>query len=265
MKFVGLIFVLLPFKAFGFPYTLSEDQQASLKEHLPFGLPSDGALLFRKGYVVSHNNWLKIPNWAAYHVSSTTLRGTIQRENNFRGDEDLKEWQRAEPSDYKRSGYDQGHMAPAAAMKRSKGAMSESFLLSNMVPQIGAGFNRGIWRELEDKVRDWAVARGEGWVFVGPTFKDIDDNGTMEFRLIGKSRVAVPTHNFMILVTKDAGGALDAIAFLMPNAKAKNDQLPSFLTSIKEVERLTGLDFLEKLDDEEEDAIETKKAEGLWQ
>lgn len=247
-----------------FPYTLTEEQTASVHEHLPFGLPSTGELLFRQGYVVSHNNWLKIPNWSAYHVSSTTLHGTLGRSNDFRDDEDLKPWQRSEPADYKRSGYDQGHMAPAGAMKRGEGAMSESFLLSNMVPQVGVGFNRGIWRILEDKVRGWSVARGEGWVFVGPVFQEVDGTGMMKFKLIGKSRVGVPTHNFMILVTRDRQGALDVIAFMLPNAKAEVDQLASFIVSIHDIERLTGLDFMDKLPDEQEDELESRRPSGLW-
>lgn len=254
---------LLAVDASSFPHALTDAQEVELKEHLPFGLPSDGTLLFRRGYVVSHNNWLKIPNWTAYHVSSTTLEGTVKRENNFRADPELKPWQRAEPADYRRSGYDQGHMAPAAAMKRSTSAMSESFLLSNMAPQVGVGFNRGVWRILEDKVRDWAVARGDGYVFVGPVFKDID--GVMQFKLIGKSRVAVPTHCFMILVTKDQQGKLDAIAFMLPNAKGKEDDLVGYTVSIHEIERLTGLDFLDQLPDDQENELEAKRSEELWQ
>lgn len=250
--------------AAAFPYTLTEAQAASVHEHLPFGLPSTGELLFRQGYVVSHNSWLKIPNWAAYHVSSATLRGTLSRSNDFRDDEDLKPWQRSEPADYKRSGYDQGHMVPAGAMKRGATAMSESFLLSNMVPQVGLGFNRGIWRILEDKVRDWATTRGEGWVFVGPVFQEADGTGMMKFKLIGKSRVAVPSHNFMILVTRDRQSKLDAIAFMLPNAKAKNEQLASFLVSVHDIERVTGLDFIDQLPDDQEDELESKRAEKLW-
>lgn len=244
---------------------LTASQEAITKEHLPFGFPSTGELLFRKGYVVSHDNWLKIPRWSAYHISTTTVRGWSTRTDDFRADPELKPWQRAELADYARSGYARGHMAPSAAMRRDKQTNSESFLLSNMVPQIGPGFNSGIWAHLEDKVRDWALERGEGWVFVGPAFQETDSSGMMKFKLIGKSRVAVPSHNFMILVTRDAAETMDAIAFMMPNAKAKNDKLPSFITSIKEIERITGLDFLDSLPDEQEDELENKRPDALWQ
>lgn len=251
--------------AAAFPFELTAAEAASLREHLPFGLPSTGELLFRKGYVVSHDNWLKIPRWSAYHISSSTVRGWTTRTDDFRPDKELKSWQRAELADYARSGYARGHMAPSAAMRRDKQTNSESFLLSNMVPQIGPGFNSGIWAHLEDKVRDWALARGDGWVFVGPAFQETDNSGMIKFKLIGKSRVAVPTHNFMILVTRGGTGTMDAIAFMMPNAKAKNDKLPSFLTNIKEIERVTGLDFLDALPDEEEDELEARQPTTLWQ
>lgn len=245
-----------------FPYTLTDAQTASVHEHLPFGLPSTGELLFREGYVVSHNNWLKIPNWAAYHISSMTLSGDFERGNNFRADPELKPWQRSEPADYKKSGYDQGHMAPAAANKRSEEAMSESFLLSNMAPQVGIGFNRGIWKDLEDKVRGWALSRGEGWVFVGPAFEG--KNGIMQFKQIGEDHVAVPTHCFMILVTKGSDGKMDAIAFLLPNKKLAANQLASFIVSIHDIEKVTGLDFMDQLPDEQENELENRKTTSLW-
>lgn len=260
--FVAML--LMPGKTLAFPYELTSAQAASVHEHLPFGLPSTGELLFRQGYVVSHDNWLKIPKWSAYHIGTSTLKGYAGRTDDFRSDKELQTWQRSELGDYARTGYARGHMAPSAAIRRSKDANSESFLLSNMVPQIGPGFNSGIWAYLEDKVRDWAIKRGEGWVFVGPVFQEADGTGTIKFKLIGKSRVAVPTHNFMILVTRDPQGALDAIAFMLPNAKAKKEQLASFIVSIQDVERLTGLDFLDQLPDEQEDELEAKQAKELW-
>lgn len=262
---LSLLLGLLTSSASAASLALTETEQIIAQEHLPFGFPSAGELIFRKGYIVSHDNWLKIPRWSAYHISSTTVRGWSQRTDDFRADQELKPWQRAELADYARSGYARGHMAPSAAMRRDKQTNSESFLLSNMVPQIGPGFNSGIWAHLEDKVREWALARGEGWVFVGPAFQETDNSGMMKFKLIGKSRVAVPTHNFMILVTRDRAGAMDAIAFMMPNEKAKNDKLPSFLTSIKEIERVTGLDFLDVLPDDEEDDLEARQPTTLWQ
>lgn len=263
MKYIPLM-LLLASSARSFPAALTPAQKTSLDEHVPFGLPSNGELLFRTGYVLSHDNWLKIPRWSAYHVSSSTIRGPGVRRDNFHAEQDLQEWQRAVPSDYNRTGYDQGHMAPAAAMKRSQKAMDESFSMANMVPQPGIGFNRHIWAHLEDKVRNWALAKGEGWVFVGPAFLDADDDGDIEFKLIGKSRVAVPTHNFMALVTRAKGGEMDAIAFLLPNIKLKDDQLPTFIVDMKTIERATGLDFLAELPDDQEDELEAKKQVNLW-
>lgn len=260
---LGLIGVLVFFSLSANAFTAKE--QALLDKHCPFGLPSTGEILVRDGYVLSHNNWLKIPNWVAYRVSTATIRGTAERQNDFRSDPELKPWQRAEPADYKKSGYDQGHMAPAAAMKWSPHAMSESFLLSNMVPQVGVGFNRGTWRILEDKMRQWAVERGGGYVIVGPAFYDSDGDGYMKFRLIGKSKVAVPTHCFMILVTKDKDGKLETIAFLLPNQKLKDSELEQDIVSIHDIERLTGLDFLNRLPDDEQDAVESSRAVALWQ
>lgn len=255
-----LLFGLLVGNAFAF----TDKEQAFLDKHSPFGLPSTGEILVRDGYVLSHNNWLKIPNWVAYQVSTSSVRGLAERKNDFRADPELKPWQRAEPADYKKSGYDQGHMAPAAAMKWSARAMSESFLLSNMAPQVGVGFNRGAWRILEDKMRQWAVERGGGYVIVGPAFNG-DADGNMKFRLIGRSKVAVPTHCFMILVCKNKDKKLETIAFLLPNQKLKENELAQHIVSIHDIELLTGLDFLNKLPEEEQDELEGGREKELWQ
>jgi endonuclease G len=101
-------------------------------------------------------------------LTKKKMEGTLPRSNDFRADPDLPPGERAELQDYRGSGYDRGHMAPAASMKWDARAMSESFLLSNMAPQVGPGFNRGIWATLEDKVRQWTQERGELYVVAGP-------------------------------------------------------------------------------------------------
>jgi len=252
----------LPSASWAFPYTLTDVQTANVHEHLPFGLPSTGELLFRQGYVVSHNNWLKIPNWTAYHLTKEHVQGNIPRSNDFRPDLSLKTYQRAELVDYRGSGYDRGHIAPAADMRYSTTAVSESFFLSNMTPQVGEGFNQGIWKDIEEMVRDWAKERGEVWVVAGPAFEDTDR--VMSFKLLGPHHVAVPTHFFKIVLSKDAEGTLHVIAFLLPNQKLPTKDLPKFITTIRDIEEKTGLDFLNELNDGLEEELETKKAPNLY-
>jgi len=259
---VLLIVTAAPVLAEPPPDLADEPVAAAVREHLPFGFPGTAELRFRKGYVVSHNNWLKIPNWVAYRLTSEYLAGKTPRGSDFRTDDSFKPHQRAELEDYKASGYDRGHLAPAGDMKRTRQAMSESFYLSNMAPQVGAGFNRGIWEELEKKVRHWALRRREVWVFTGPAFRETQ--GEMRFLLIGPHRVAVPTHFFKILASRDDDASIDAIAFLIPNEPTPREKLREHLTTIDEIEEHTGLDFLDALPDDVENDLERKKAAALW-
>lgn len=88
-----------------------------------------------------------------YELSADELDGTASRSDDFRADSSIPFGYRAELDDYSGSGFDRGHMAPAGDMKRSRKVMSESFFLSNMSPQVGIGFNRHIWKNLEEAVR----------------------------------------------------------------------------------------------------------------
>ncbi len=232
------------------------DDLAGCEEHVKYGAPSQNpVLLCRLGYVLSHDSNYKVPEWVAYHLTREKMTGTHPRSDDFRADPDLNPGERAELKDYKGSGYDRGHMAPAAAMKWDARAMSESFFLSNMAPQVGIGFNRHIWRSLEGKVRKWTKENEELYVVTGPVFaSDIPE-------YIGDNNVAVPTHFYKVIFNPTR---CDVIAFILPNKKLKTKDLPNYITSVDEVENLTGLDFLSKLDDEVEDMIEARVQPGMW-
>jgi len=145
-------------------------------------------------------------------------------------------------------------MAPAGAMKWDVQAMSESFLLSNMAPQVGVGFNRGIWKSLEERIRKWTTKRGELYIVTGPIF-----NGN--HKTIGDNKVAVPTHFYKVIFDPIR---VEAIAFVMQNKKLRTGDLPTFITTVDEVESLTGLDFLSEIEDGVETVIEGTKQPRLW-
>jgi endonuclease G len=244
---VSLIFV--------FNVTYAESLE-ECEEHLKFGAPSlDPVLLCRLGYALSHDAYHKVPDWVAYHLTRDKIMGTYPRSNNFRPDPDLPQGERAELKDYRGSGYDRGHMAPAAAMKWDQQAMSESFLLSNMAPQIGIGFNRGIWRVLEKKVRDWTTQRGELYVVTGPIYV------WNEIETIGPDQVSVLGYFYKVIFDPVR---IEAIAFILPNQKLNSDDLPTFIVSVDQVEAETGLDFFSEIEDNVEDLVEAMVQVGLW-
>lgn len=228
-------------------------------EHILFGYPGhEKFILYRRGYVLGYNPEKKVADWVSYHFTDAYCVRNIGRTEDFRPDSDLPLGQRAELEDYKGSGYDRGHLAPAADMARDTQTMLESFLLSNMTPQVGVGFNRGIWKKLEEKVRNWVRQRKNIYVFTGPIF------ASSNYKTIGPNHVAVPTHFYKIVVCcTEAGENLDAIAFILPNQQNPDNKLPQFITSISEIEKLTGLDFMHELDDDTEVKLETRKAR-MW-
>ena len=158
------IFLLALFLLFGCSTAKSKAVKAKAQsvrtnygENILYGYPSNAcAILNRKGYTLCYNSARKVADWTSYHLTDTYLVDNVPRSNDFRPDPDLPEEQRAELSDYKGSGYDRGHLVPAEDMRRDQQTESETFLLSNMSPQVGKGFNQGIWKNLEAKVRNWA-------------------------------------------------------------------------------------------------------------
>lgn len=249
--------ILFAVIAFIFSFNIAfADPITDCQEYSKLGIPGNqGELLCRKGYLLAHSPEHKTPIWVIEHLTAEKAQGSIPRYNKFRPDPDLKEGERAELSDYKKSGYDRGHMAPAANMRWDQQAMIECFFLSNMVPQTGRGMNQGIWKNLEEHIRDWALDRAELYIFTGPIY----EGGIRE--TIGKNRVAVPTHLYKIVYDPNKA---EAIAFIMPNEKLDSKDMPKYIVTIRDVENKTSLDFLSNLDKQAQDVIETKKAEGLW-
>jgi len=229
---------------------------AGCEEYAKLGIPGkNGELLCRKGYLLAHDSANKTPIWVIEHLTAEKAKGTLPRYNKFQADPDLEEGERAELSDYKGSGYDKGHMAPSADMRWDQQAMEECFYLSNMVPQVGKGMNQGIWKNLEEDIRQWSIDREELYVFTGPIY----EGGTK--KTIGKNEVAVPTHIYKIVYDPIK---VEAIAFIMPNEKLNAKDMPNYIVTIREVEAKTGLNFLSKISKHKQDVIETEKAEGLW-
>ena len=217
------LMAFLIFAWVGNVYALTPAQESSEKEHLKHGYPSkEGVILYRRGYVLSYNTETKVANWAAYHLSDEYLNGAEERSDDFRADEEIPEGKRSELKDYERSGYDRGHLVPSADMKRSEEIQSESFLLTNMAPQIGIGFNRGIWKCLEEKVREDAEELGDIYVIVGPLYEQ------EEIKTIGDNKVRIPDRFFKI-VLKDDGSELEA--YDLPNEPHSCDELPLFKTA----------------------------------
>lgn len=192
------------------------------------------SFLCSETFALSFSHKTRTPLWVVERLLPENLAGPANRKySKFKADPRLLEKSQASLPDYRNSGYDRGHMAPAGDLKFSQTAMDQSFFLSNIAPQVGAGFNRGIWRQLEEKVRDWVRQRGELYVITGPVFYDYTP-------VIGPSGVVVPDAFFKIIYDPETE---EAFAFLVPNQVIKGANYFGFLTTVFAIEAETGLDL----------------------
>ena len=193
-------------------------------------------------------------SWVAYDLSRTeATRKASDRTDDFRQDPAVSTGS-ASLSDYRGSGYDRGHLAPAGDMTFSGRAMSESFYLSNMSPQEPS-FNRGIWRSLESLVRGWAIENGHLYVVTGGIFQTVKGK-------IGSNRVSVPGHYYKVILVNQPL-VQKAVAFILPNQKGSGP-LSRYVTTIDEVERRTGIDFFTALTDSVEEGLESAVDLSAW-
>ena len=218
---------------------------------LPSGMKN--VVCHYSGFTSYFNPETHIPNCVAYEIIESETTGDEPRKKSFEADHTIDGC--AESSDYRNSGYDRGHMAPAADMKWSKEAMEESFLMTNICPQVKS-LNSGIWHRLEQRVREWAARDSSIIVVCGPIFtpgKPVEQ--------IGEIGVTVPHRFFKALY---APGRNIGIAFIFDNDKVKGE-LRKYAVTIDSVERETGLDLFYNLPDDIENEVENQCNYKLWE
>lgn len=205
------------------------------------------------GYAVSYNELWRLPNWVGYELTREKTEGTVARAKHFVPDPQVL-GASAVTTDYSNSGYDRGHMAPAADMKWSTAAMKESFYLSNICPQLH-NLNAGDWKELEDKVREWARTDSAVVVVSGPIVGQKPER-------IGVNKVAVPEAFYKVILAPYTFPP-KAIGFIMPHQKS-NRPLRTYAVCVDSVEARTGIDFFPSLPDEIETKVESEARPGQW-
>lgn len=229
--------------------TSSKSESLNLQLEIPTATRQhDEIILKRLAYTVSYNNKMKNPNWVAWELTRKETTGVQERSNKFVPDPDLKE-PRAKSSDYTHTGYDRGHMAPAADMKWSRHAMEESFYMSNVCPQ-NQKLNRGDWNDLEDACRGWAKKYGTVYIACGPIYDHPNP------KRIGTNKIAVPDRFFKVVLIYNRKDPM-ALGFVFPNL-AHSQDLDKYQMTVDDIEHLTGYDFFSKLPDHIEDYIEAE-------
>ncbi|CAN5781371.1 hypothetical protein BH24ACI1_BH24ACI1_29030 [soil metagenome] len=244
------------------PITNTEDAQ---KTYLALGNPSSATgstsnaenyLMVNKAYALSYNNTKGTANWVAWRISENDF-GVAERQNNFRPDPNLpKTFTRITPTDYTGSGFDKGHLCPSADRSSSPEANSQTFYMTNMIPQT-PDLNRNVWNDFETYSRD-LVKKGKIDLYV--IAGCYGEKGKL------KKKITVPTNCWKVAVAVPQGADFSVInenthviAVDMPNAPnlGKTDWR-KFRTTVRAIEQRTNLNLLSNLPQNLQDALETR-------
>lgn len=221
---------------------------------LPAG--NSGEIIKHRHYALAYSEEHEQAEWVAYELTREQLsRPWVERTDDFRPDPKVPKAS-ASTRDYYGTGYSRGHLIPAADRAFSEKAMSETFYMSNISPQI-RNFNGGVWRELEENVRGWARKFRHLYIVTGPVLQV----GIRE--KIGGNQVSVPDTYYKVILDYTEP-EIKAVAFLIPNEKSTRP-LEDYAVPIDIVEELTGIDFFPRLlEGAEEDELESGYDISLW-
>lgn len=206
-----------------------------------------------QGFRVSFNKDNHTPNWVAWELLGTETDGPAQRINKFRTDWEVEGC--PSTADYKHSGYDRGHLCPAADQKWSVEAMEDCFYLTNIAPQDHS-LNSGAWNTLEGKERTWARRDSAIVIVAGPIYESHDT------QRIGDMGVRVPGAFFKAIAAPYANPPR-GIAFVYPNMSSPGN-MENYVMSISDLEQITGYDFFYALPDEIERQVESTTSFREW-
>jgi len=235
-----------------------------------------------KGFVLSHNNLTKTPDWVIERLTVSLVTGQNTRpEEEWRPEPDVPSQAQATDADYKGSGFDRGHQAPSADFKGNEELMRDTFVFSNAVPQVGRGFNQSIWALFERTIREFVAKQtGEVYVITGPIYQDPDGHSitiTSEANACGneiklpvlkKASICAANNKDAAVPCGDSGVAVPSAlykiiydprmnlsnAFIMPNASHSGTPgymsvgyINKFRAPITMVEEYTGLEFFSSM------------------
>ncbi|MDR1880857.1 MAG: DNA/RNA non-specific endonuclease [Tannerellaceae bacterium] len=237
------------------PFTGGE-QSFTGEERPLLGNGQKEQIIEHEGFTVSYNPEYRIANWVAYELTPEEAQSdSVARWNKFAPDPDVV-GPTATNDDYRNSGYDRGHLAPAGDMKWSAKAMRESFYFSNICPQ-NKGLNGGMWHKLEKQCRTWAGQHGTLSIVTGPVIGG-------ELERLGKNRVGIPELFYKVIGCTPRGDTPKGIGFLFENRNYKNTSLRVMAVTVDSVEAVTGIDFFPSLPREIQDRMESAVDPAFW-
>ena len=229
--------------------------EGSKYDNLSFGIPGPAdCIVDREGYALGYSEYHEQARWVIYRMTyEEATKKAASRNDNFREDPQIPTGS-ATLADYRNSGKDRGHLAPAADMSHSEKTMDESFYMSNMSPQE-PDFNRGIWKDLESQVRSFAIAEKDVYVVTGPILPETKSI------TIGPNKVTVPQYYYKVVWDRTPPEKM--IGFILPNA-GSSKSLQSFAVTVDAVEKETGLDFFSEIPQPQQEQLEGTLTIDAW-
>ncbi len=217
----------------------------SLRRETRYGMPAADQVMFNRHYVLGYSYYFRQAKWALEIVDPDNPG--IERSDNFRPDYRVPDNFRADLVDYRDSGYHRGHLVASANQRETEMQNSETFLLSNMSPQA-AQFNTGVWKDLEEAVRELNDKPKilETYVICGPIFyfdKAVKSIGTDDDNDVS---IPIPHAYFKSILAENNRGTLTMWSFLMDNKRSRKP-LESFRVPTTHVEKLAGIKLWERL------------------
>ncbi len=241
------------------PHSLPEKEAATgfVKAAYFDFLPSSTTqqIIKHKGYILSYSEANEQAEWVAYELKKSELSNSNANfQRPFFIEDPLVKTGSADWKNYRKSGYDKGHLCPAADRKSNKQLFEETFYTSNISPQLH-DFNEGVWNRLEQKVRYWATKYDGIYVVTGGVL-------TSQLPAIGYEEVSVPHYFYKVLLDVHKG-RYKMIAFLVPH-RDSDRPLYEFVVPTDQIEKMTGIDFFPKLDDRQEVVLEKNSDYKSW-
>lgn len=215
-------------------------------------------IVHHTGFCLSYNTTTNCPNWVAWELTSDEASARAGRNPDFYADPAIEERSQVTTRDYTGSGYDRGHMCPAADMKWSTEAQHDCFYMSNICPQ-DHNLNSKSWERLENACRRWATREGSVYIACGPIFKE-----GRKARTIGRDhKVRVPDGFFKVVLSLRKGQE-KAIGFYYANNDRQQD-MEAAATTVDEIEKMTGYDFFYQIDKGIEKRVEARSNLQAWE
>lgn len=219
--------------------------------HILWGYPicENDKIFEYEGFVSGYDTVKLNPLWVSYNLKKEYLKGQkFLKERKFAPDPTMDKEYTALDNDFKKSGYDRGHLARLADMKgRSKQCELQSCYFTNISPQK-QNFNRDTWNNLERAADELTLRYNESWIVTGPYFDD-------DIKLM-KVRVEIPDGFYKIVILKK-GNNFYPLAFVL-DQEAASSNIEEYSVTIDSVESLTGIDFFSELSDSLENSFESK-------